>query len=81
MYWESGRSAAAAAGQASPQISLSVASTVFPGEIFPARTAGWKGLPQPHLLPRGRQGRPLRRLGAATAIFRRSSRGLPAAPL
>ncbi len=36
MYWESGRSAAAAAGQASPQISLPVASTVFPGEIFPA---------------------------------------------
>jgi pimeloyl-ACP methyl ester carboxylesterase len=38
MYWESGRStaAAAAAGQAPPVVSLPVAFTVFPGEIFQA---------------------------------------------
>jgi pimeloyl-ACP methyl ester carboxylesterase len=36
MYWESQRSAAAAAGQAPPEVSLPVAFTVFPGEIFQA---------------------------------------------
>jgi pimeloyl-ACP methyl ester carboxylesterase len=36
IYWESGRSAAAAAGQAPPVVSLPVAFTVFPGEIFQA---------------------------------------------
>jgi pimeloyl-ACP methyl ester carboxylesterase len=36
MYWESGRAAAAAAGQKVPEVSLPVAFTVFPGEIFQA---------------------------------------------
>src|SRR5215470_2664833 len=36
MYWESARSAAAAAGQPPPEVSLPVAFTVFPGEIFQA---------------------------------------------
>jgi pimeloyl-ACP methyl ester carboxylesterase len=36
MYWESARSAAAAAKQVPPQVSLPVAFTVFPGEIFQA---------------------------------------------
>jgi pimeloyl-ACP methyl ester carboxylesterase len=36
MYWESARSTAAAAGHAPPQVSLPVAFTVFPGEIFRA---------------------------------------------
>jgi pimeloyl-ACP methyl ester carboxylesterase len=36
MYWEGGRSTAAAAGQPPPQVSLPVAFTVFPGEIFQA---------------------------------------------
>ena len=36
MYWESGRSTAAAAGQPPPEVSLPVAFTVFPGEIFRA---------------------------------------------
>ncbi|HWW90971.1 MAG TPA: epoxide hydrolase [Solirubrobacteraceae bacterium] len=36
MYWESQRSAAAAAGQTPPEVSLPVAFTVFPGEIFQA---------------------------------------------
>jgi hypothetical protein len=35
-YWESGRAQAAAAGQAPPPVSLPVAFTTFPGEIFPA---------------------------------------------
>ena len=49
MYWESGRSAAAAAGQASPQISLPVASTVFRGEIFPG-PAQLAGMACPNLI-------------------------------
>jgi hypothetical protein len=36
MYWESQRSAAAATGQAPAEVSLPVAFTVFPGEIFQA---------------------------------------------
>jgi pimeloyl-ACP methyl ester carboxylesterase len=36
MYWESARSAAAAAGQRPPEVSLPVAFTVFPDEIFQA---------------------------------------------
>jgi pimeloyl-ACP methyl ester carboxylesterase len=35
-YWESGRAAAAAAGQAPPEVSLPVGFTTFPGEIFRA---------------------------------------------
>jgi pimeloyl-ACP methyl ester carboxylesterase len=35
-YWESGRAAALAAGQAPPQVSLPVGFTTFPGEIFRA---------------------------------------------
>jgi len=36
MYWESARSTAAAAGHPPPEVSLPVAFTVFPGEIFQA---------------------------------------------
>ena len=36
MYWEGARSTAAAAGHTPPQVSLPVAFTVFPGEIFQA---------------------------------------------
>jgi pimeloyl-ACP methyl ester carboxylesterase len=35
-YWENGRAAALAAGQAPPAVSLPVAFTTFPGEIFQA---------------------------------------------
>jgi pimeloyl-ACP methyl ester carboxylesterase len=35
-YWERGRAQAAAAGQPSPQVSLPVGFTTFPGEIFQA---------------------------------------------
>jgi pimeloyl-ACP methyl ester carboxylesterase len=35
-YWENGRAAAAAAGQAPPPVSLPVGFTTFPGEIFRA---------------------------------------------
>jgi len=39
MYWEGARSTAAAAGQPAPEVSLPVAFTVFPGEIFQAPRA------------------------------------------
>jgi len=49
MYWESGRSAAAAAGQPPPEVSLPVAFTVFPGEIFQA-PRGWVEKVYPNLI-------------------------------
>ncbi len=36
VYWETGRAAALAAGQAPPEASMPVAFTAFPGEIFQA---------------------------------------------
>ena len=75
LYWENGTSAATAAlKQPPPHVSLPVAFTVFPGEIFQA-PRHWveEGLPQPHLLQRGRQGRPLRRLGRAGALRHRDA--------
>ncbi len=38
---------------------------------------GREGLPQPHLLPRGRQGRALCRVGRAGAVCRRAACGVP----
>jgi Epoxide hydrolase N terminus len=35
-YWEAGRAAAGAAGQAPPPVAVPVAYTDFPGEVFPA---------------------------------------------
>jgi pimeloyl-ACP methyl ester carboxylesterase len=49
MYWESARGAAAAAGQRLPEVSLPVAFTVFPGEIFQAPRA-WAEKVYPHLV-------------------------------
>ena len=67
----------AAAGQAPPAVSLPAGFTTFPGEVFRAPAQlGREGLPQPHLLQRGRQGRPLRRLGRAAAVLRGSAGGV-----
>jgi pimeloyl-ACP methyl ester carboxylesterase len=51
MYWESGRAAAAAAAsrQTPPEVSLPVAFTVFPGEIFQA-PRGWAEQVYPNLI-------------------------------
>ena len=63
------RQAARAAGQAPPAVSLPVGFTTFPGEIFRApRSWVEQAYPNAHLLQRGRQGRPLRRLGGARAV-------------
>jgi pimeloyl-ACP methyl ester carboxylesterase len=49
MYWEGARSTAAAAGQLPPVVSLPVAFTVFPGEIFQA-PRGWAERVYPNLV-------------------------------
>jgi pimeloyl-ACP methyl ester carboxylesterase len=49
LYWEGARSTAAAAGQAPPEVSLPVAFTVFPGEIFRA-PRGWAERVYPNLI-------------------------------
>jgi hypothetical protein len=49
MYWEGGRSTAAAAGQPPPEVSLPVAFTVFPGEIFRAPRS-WAEKVYPNLI-------------------------------
>ena len=82
LYWETGgQSVLLAAAQKTAEISLPVAITVFPGrglsspgDVGPAR------LSQPHLLQRGRQGRPLRRVGTAGALHCRAPRRLQVAP-
>jgi len=53
-----------------------------PGRALPAAAAlGEARLPQPRLLQRGREGRPLRRLGRAATVFRRDARGVPVTAL
>ncbi len=48
-YWESGRAAALAAGQAPPQVSMPVGFTTFPGEIFQAPRS-WVESAYPNLM-------------------------------
>ena len=79
-YWEEGQENARAAGQAPTPVSVPVGFTTFPGEILadPAQL-GREGVPQRHLLQRGRQGRSLRRLGGTGALLGRVARRLPPA--
>jgi pimeloyl-ACP methyl ester carboxylesterase len=49
MYWEGARATAAAAGQIPPEVSLPVAITVFPGEIFRAPRT-WADRVYPNLI-------------------------------
>ena len=49
IYWEGARAAALAAGQKPPQVSLPVAFTVFPGEIFKAPRS-WAEQVYPNLI-------------------------------
>ncbi len=76
-YWEAyGPDAPAAGRQPLPPPPIPVGFTTFPGEIW--RTPrSWveTSVPQRHLLQRGRQGRPLRRLGRAGALLDRGAGG------
>ena len=83
-YWEFGRflAAAGAAGQAPPPVTVPVGFTTFPGEIW-AAPRSWVETAYPGLalLQRGRQRRPLRRLGGAGALLRRGAGGVQLAAL
>ena len=82
-YWESGQAQAqaAAAGQTPPEASCRGLHAV-PGRDLPGPAQlGRAGLPQPHLLPQGRQGRALRRLGAAGDLQPGDPRRLPVGAL
>ncbi len=57
------------------------ASRRSPGMLADPPQLGREGLPQRHLLQRGGQGRPLRRLGGTGAFLRRVARRLPPAAL
>jgi hypothetical protein len=46
-YWESRRAQSAAAGQTPPPVTLPVAFSAFPGEIFQARAAGSRSVTRP----------------------------------
>ena len=81
-YWEGGQAAAlrgraGSSGGHAPGRLHHVPRRDLPGSAQLGREA----LPPPHLLPRGRPGRPLRGLGRAATVLRRNPRGLPAAPL
>jgi hypothetical protein len=51
------------------------------GDLPRAEGLGGGTLAEPHLLERGRQGRPLRRLRTAAALFRRDAQSLQVPPL
>jgi hypothetical protein len=58
-------------------VSIPAAVSVFPKELYQAPPQlGREGVPEPHLLQRGRQRQPLRGLAGAATLFRRGSRGL-----
>ena len=83
LYWENGArgSVIVAAAQKTAEISLPVAITVFPEDVY--RAPGDMGparLSQPDLLPRGRQGRTLRRVGAAGTLQCRAACRVQIAP-
>jgi hypothetical protein len=79
LYWENGgRNVVSAAAQKTADISLPVAITVFPEDVDrPPGDLGPARLSKPDLLPRGRQGRALRGVGAAATFVWRAAGGIP----
>ena len=77
LYWEYKGGFFDAKGVTIPVAVTRLSRRAVPG----AAQLGGAGLPQPHLLQRGRQGRPLRRLGAAAALQRGAPRRVPLAAL
>ena len=77
-YWEAYGPDAPAAGQpASAAADDPVRLHDVPGrDLADSAQLGRGELPERHLLPRGRQGRPLRRLGGAGAVLVRAPRGV-----
>jgi hypothetical protein len=81
LYWENGArgSVVVAAAQKTVEISLPVAITVFPEDVYRPPETWARRLSQPDLLPRGRKGRALRGMGTAAAVYRRATRRVPIA--
>ena len=83
-YWEDGRALAAAAcgrpGSSAGRGSGRLHDVPRRDLGCPAQL-GRGGLPRPRLLQRGRQGRPLRRLGGAGALLHRGAGGVPLAAI
>ena len=77
-YWEAAQATARAAGQSSAAGHGSGRIHSVPGRDRPDPSQlGRAGVPDPHLLQQGRQGRPLRRLGGARAVLNRDPRRVP----
>ena len=77
-YWEAyGPDAPAAGRQPLPPSRSRSASRRSRARSGGPRAAGPRGLPDPQLLQRGRQGRPLRRLGGTGAVRRRLRAAFP----
>ena len=78
-YWEFGRflAAARAAARLLRRSRFRSASRRSPAKSGRPAQLGRDGLSQPHVLQRGRQGRPLRRLGGAGALQCRASGRIP----
>ena len=75
LYWESKLAFFAPKG-----VTIPVAVSAYPGRAVPGSAElGGEGLSQAHPLQQARQGRPLRRLGAAGVVQRRDARGLQVA--
>ncbi len=67
LYWENNNNFNAAS-QKTADISIPVAVTVFPGEIYRAPKSWTERLSQPRLFQRSRQGRSLRGVGTAGTV-------------
>ena len=84
LYWENFQNivAALASGAKAPDIKVSTGFTVFPQELFKApKQLGREGLPEPHVLQRGAEGRPLRRVGGAAGLLRGAAQLVPVGAL
>ena len=82
-YWEAyGPDAPAAGSQALPPPAIPFGFTTFPGrDLADASQLGRGELPERHLLQRGRQGRPLRRVGRAGDLLIGTASGVQVTPL
>ena len=82
-YWENGRAQAQAGRRQDSSAGLDPGRLHHvPRRDLPcAAQLGRAGLPEPHLLQRGRQGRPLRGVGRAATLLRGASQGVPATSL
>ena len=79
LYWEHrGQELISAGAQKTDQISVPVAITVFPDEVYqPPESWARRAYPQSRLLQQGRPWRTLRSLGVSGTVRGRDARGIP----